>query len=104
MKSYLWLLTGLLGTGSGAHAATDLVIDNGGVDGDAVVEIPGLGTRVGPTSTVTGTLILNLVAVQVIETILARGGIPDVFVSSNAGGEGHNEQLIQSMRRFNRHL
>ncbi|MBK6288966.1 MAG: hypothetical protein IPJ33_19685 [Gammaproteobacteria bacterium] len=25
MKSYLWLLTGLLGTGSGAHAATDLV-------------------------------------------------------------------------------
>ena len=80
------------------------MIDNGGVDGDAVVEIPGLGTRVGPTSTVTGTLILNLVAVQVIETILARGGIPDVFVSSNAGGEGHNEQLIQSMRRFNRHL
>lgn len=91
---------------SGRHLAdvADLVIDNEGVDGDAAVEIPGFPTRVGPTSTLTGALIVNLLAVQVIETILSRGGVPDVFVSSNAGGEAHNAGLITAMRPVNPHL
>lgn len=91
---------------SGKHLAdvADLVIDNEGVDGDAVIQIPGLPTRVGPTSTLTGALVLNLVAVCSIEITQTRGGKPEVFVSSNAGGESHNAALIQSMKEFNPHL
>lgn len=91
---------------SGRHLAdvADLVIGNEGVDGDAVVHIPGLPTRVGPTSTLTGALILNLMAVRSVEITRARGGTPEVFVSSNAGGESHNAALIQSMKQINPHL
>lgn len=91
---------------SGRHLAdvADVVINNEGVDGDAVVDIPGTGFRVGPTSTITGAFVLNLLAVQVIETALALGHTPEVFVSSNAGGESHNAPRIESMRPFNPHL
>ncbi|MCW5557458.1 MAG: SIS domain-containing protein [Verrucomicrobiae bacterium] len=91
---------------SGRHLAdvADLVIGNEGVDGDAVVEIPGLDARVGPTSTATGAFLLNLLAVQVIETALARGARPEVFVSSNAGGDAHNTATIEALRPFNPHL
>ncbi|MBL9172856.1 MAG: SIS domain-containing protein [Verrucomicrobiales bacterium] len=91
---------------SGKHLAdvADLVVDNEGVDGDAAVEIPGIPTRVGPTSTVTGALIVNLMALHCIEVIRSRGGAPDVFVSSNAGGESHNASRIAAMRLINPHL
>lgn len=91
---------------SGSHLAevADLVIHNEGADGDAVVEIPGLPTRVGPTSTITGAFILNLIAVQTAETALGRGRPPAVFVSSNAGGDLHNASQVEAMRPFNPHL
>lgn len=91
---------------SGKHLAdvAELVIDNEGIDGDAVVEIAGLDSRIGPTSTLTGALILNLMAVQSVEILLRSGGIPEVFVSSNAGGEAHNERLISAMKAVNPHL
>ncbi|MBN8248793.1 MAG: sugar isomerase domain-containing protein, partial [Verrucomicrobia bacterium] len=91
---------------SGRHLAdvADVAINNEGVDGDAVVDFPGSGLRAGPTSTATGAFVLNLLAVQVIETALARGRSPEVFVSSNAGGEAHNIARIEAMRPFNPHL
>lgn len=91
---------------SGRHLAdvADVVINNEGVDGDAVVEVGGAGLRVGPTSTVTGAFALNLLAVQVIENTLARGRCPEVFVSSNADGEARNTDPITAMRPFNPHL
>ena len=91
---------------SGRHLAdvAELVIDNEGIDGDAVVEIAGLNSRIGPTSTLTGALILNLMAVQSVEILLKNGGVPEVFVSSNAGGEAHNERLISAMKAMNPHL
>jgi uncharacterized phosphosugar-binding protein len=82
----------------------ELVIDNAGVDGDAVVDLAGLPGRVGPTSSLTGILILNLLVVTAIETALARGVTPEIFISSNAGGDAHNAALIAAMRPFNRHL
>lgn len=91
---------------SGKHLAdvAELMIDNEGIDGDAVVPIEGLNSRIGPTSTLTGALILNLMAVQSVEILLRNGGVPEVFVSSNAGGEAHNERLISAMKAMNPHL
>ncbi|MBN9691057.1 MAG: SIS domain-containing protein [Verrucomicrobia bacterium] len=82
----------------------ELVLDNGVRDGDAVVAIPGLDQRVGPTSSVMGLLLINLVVVSAVENATARGYPPEVFVSSNAGGDDHNERLIARFRPVNPHL
>ena len=74
------------------HELVDLVIDNGGVVGDAAVEVDGLGARVAPTSTVVTTAIANALVAEVVERLLARGIEPEVFSSSNvAGGDEVNQ-------------
>jgi len=82
----------------------ECVLDNGVVDGDAVVALPGLSGRVGPTSSLTGILLVNLIVVTAVELAVAQGQSPDLFVSSNAGGDEHNQRLISAIRPFNPHL
>ncbi len=82
----------------------ELVLDNGVRDGDAAVAIPGLSQRVGPTSSVTGLLLVNLLVVSAIEKATELGQPPEVFISSNAGGDDHNERLISQFRPLNPHL
>src|SRR5262249_30242910 len=72
----------------------DVVIDNCGVSGDACLELPGLPSRVGPTSSITGALIVNLILVQGMENALARGARPEMYISSNSNGDAHNEVLL----------
>jgi uncharacterized phosphosugar-binding protein len=61
----------------------DVVLDNGGQPGDAVLEIEGLPTRACPTSTVVGVTILNAVVAATVEELLRRGISPPLLVSSN---------------------
>ena len=84
--------------------AGDLVIDNCAVDGDACVKLTGMPGAVGPTSTVTGALIVNLIIVQGIENALARGVTPEIYISSNTSGENHNDTLLQKYKSRIRHL
>lgn len=81
------------------HQLVDVAIDNGGVTGDAAVEIEGLATRVAPTSTVAGAAILNALVAEVAERLVRAGVAPEVFSSSNvAGGDAHNQQLLRADR------
>lgn len=82
----------------------DLTIDNCGVAGDAAVRIEGVEGAVGPTSTVMGAYILQGVIVLAVELALKRGWKPELYCSSNAGGEAHNEALLQKYRAINPHL
>jgi len=82
----------------------DAVIDNCGVDGDAVVSVPGLSTAAGPTSSVTGAFIVNLIALAALEFAAQVGTVLEVFVSSNTSGDDHNARLIAEMRAHNPHL
>lgn len=82
----------------------DLVLDNGGVVGDAGLELAGLPRRAGPTSTLTGALILNLIVVRAIELGLICGHVPDVYASSNSDVPGWNASLIAKYRERVRHL
>lgn len=82
----------------------DVVIDNCGVDGDATLQIPGLPTAVGSTSSITGIFIVNLIVLAAMERAAAAGTPPEVFVSSNTSGDDHNSRLIAEMRGFNPHL
>jgi uncharacterized phosphosugar-binding protein len=82
------------------HEIADVVIDNGGVVGDAAVEVDGMATtRVGPTSTVVGAAALNAIVVEAVARLVARGVTPDVFTSSNVeGGDAANARLLHPER------
>lgn len=82
----------------------EVVIDNGSVNGDAVLELPGLPGRVGSPSTGNGALIIQLVLVQGIEHALARGVVPEIYISSNTSGDDHNDRLLQKYKARIRHL
>ncbi len=78
-------------SGQRLHEIADLVVDNGGVPGDAGVSIAGAPHPVGPTSTVVGAAIVNAIAVEAVERLCASGHVPQVYASSNlAGGDEIN--------------
>lgn len=77
------------------HEVAHIVLDNCGLPGDAVVDVPGLGQRTGPTSDLVGAAILHSVVAQVIGNLIAEGLTPPVFVSANLeGGDEHNERIL----------
>jgi len=81
------------------HDIADVVIDNGGVVGDAAIEIDRMATRVGPTSTVVGAAVVNAIVVEAVARLSARGVTPDVFMSSNVeGGDAANARLLHPER------
>ena len=82
----------------------DLVIDNCGVEGDACVELAGMPSAIGPTSSITGAFIVNAIVVQGIENALARGVAPEIYISSNTDGDDHNGKLLQKYASRIRHL
>jgi len=79
--------------------AADIVIDNCGIIGDAVVQLAGLPQTVGPTSTVVGAALLNALVVEIVERLLQRGIEPPVFLSANLDrGDAHNQRLLDKYR------
>ncbi|BCJ35324.1 UPF0309 protein [Actinocatenispora thailandica] len=72
----------------------DVVVDNCAPYGDAAVELPG-GDRVGPLSSLTGVLAVNLLVAEVAGRYLAAGSPPPVYRSLNApGNEERNAALL----------
>jgi uncharacterized phosphosugar-binding protein len=71
--------------GRNLHAVCDYVLDNGGVPGDAVVEVDP-GRFAGPTSTLTGSLLLNLLALEAIEWLRAESHSLPLVTSQNVPG------------------
>ncbi|MGQ9734971.1 MAG: sugar isomerase domain-containing protein [Candidatus Bipolaricaulia bacterium] len=91
--------------GKRLYEVVDLVIDNGGVPGDAILKGPGLEPGVGPTSTVVGATILNALMAEAIQDLWARGIEPPVFLSSHLDGAAeHNARLAQRYRERIRSL
>jgi uncharacterized phosphosugar-binding protein len=91
-------------SGKRLFEVADVVLDNAGLPGDAALELPGLPRRIGPTSTIVGALLINLVIARAIELALARGLLPEVYASSNADDPGWNEALIRRYQARIRHL
>lgn len=76
----------------------DLVLDNMGVVGDAVVKT-GTGAFVSPTSTAVGAALLQSIVARVEEITEQEGKRAEFFVSSNVdGGDAVNEKLIEKYR------
>ena len=96
-------------SGKRLFECADHVLDNGGVVGDAIVEIPpggkkaGLpaeapsqGAKAGPTSTFIGASILNWLMLEVTDWLRAGGHPLPIFRSQNlAGTTEHNRALAK---------
>ncbi|MGJ8638828.1 MAG: sugar isomerase domain-containing protein [Opitutaceae bacterium] len=86
-------------SGKKLYEIGDYVLDNGGMPGDAAIDAPGFAYKVGPTSTMSGALLLNLLSMEIIENLIAQGVTPPTYVSQNAdGGAEHNEALATKYR------
>jgi uncharacterized phosphosugar-binding protein len=75
----------------------DVIIDNYSPPGDCIVELPGLEWRTGPTSTVTGGMIINMLRCEVAERLLASGHTPVLLPSHQFLG---NTAVIDQLERF----
>lgn len=83
----------------------DIVIDNRGVPGDALVAVGASGLRTGPASTITGAFILNAVLTEVAFRLESDGGVPPIYISANMpDAAAHNAALVARFRTRNPHL
>ena len=76
----------------------DLILDNGGVLGDAAVSYAD-GAMVGATSTAVGAAMLQAIVCRVKELSLEEGFEADFYKSSNVdGGDAWNNRLIEQYK------
>ena len=77
------------------YETADIVLDNGGIPGDASLMMAD-GMAVGPTSTAVGAAILQAIACRVKEISLKEGWEAEFFKSSNIdGGDEYNAALLE---------
>ncbi len=83
----------------------DFTLDNGGVAGDAIVEVTE-GVQAGPTSTLIGCSVLNWLTLATIEWLKAHGHALPILRSQNLPGAiEHNRALGQKYKaRLSRQL
>jgi uncharacterized phosphosugar-binding protein len=85
--------------------AVDLALDNGGIPGDALLELLDLPWRVAPSSTVIGALLWNCLVSETARLLLTSHIQPPIFVSINVQDAAeHNQALLKKWRPRNIHL
>ena len=70
------------------------MIDVGTPPGDALVDIPGLDTPVGPGSTLAYAAVINEIKVQVAERLVALDAMPAVITAASVAGEERSRELF----------
>jgi uncharacterized phosphosugar-binding protein len=85
--------------------AVDLALDNGGLPGDALLDLEGFPWRVAPSSTVICALLWNSLVSETARLLIESGVEPPIFASFNvAGAAQHNQALLDKWRPRNIHL
>jgi len=83
----------------------DIVIDNCGIPGDALIDVYPNGLKAGPLSTIACAFILNAILVEASIRLGSDESPPPVYISSNIpGATKHNQELIEKYRSRNPHL
>jgi uncharacterized phosphosugar-binding protein len=84
---------------------SDVVIDNCGIIGDAVVKINRLRQKTASTSTISGCFIVNSIMAQVVKNLVEKNITPPVFISANIdGGAEQNRKLLEEYKDRIRYL
>lgn len=73
----------------------DVVIDLCTPVGDALCEVPGLDTPVGPGSTLAAVAIVNSIKVRTAELLVAQGRMPAVLTSAQLVGAERSAELFE---------
>lgn len=81
--------------GQRLYEVADVVIDNGGIAGDAALEVPGSSVRACATSTLAATFIAQAIQAAVVERLAAAGMEPlPILRSGNLdGAKEHNDRV-----------
>jgi uncharacterized phosphosugar-binding protein len=74
----------------------DLVIDLCTPHADALVEIEGLDTPVGPGSTITAVAIVNSIKVRTAQLLVERGAMPPVITRASVVGAERSRSLFEA--------
>jgi uncharacterized phosphosugar-binding protein len=84
----------------------DVTIDNCVPPGDALLSLPGLVSRIGPSSTVAGAAIINSIMIEAVVETLRRGEQVPVLPSANIDGvtEDTLKELLTRYRGRIRYL
>ena len=94
--------------GPGGHKVADIaniIIDNQGPPGDALIEIGNTGLKTGPLSTIAGAFILNAILTEAAYRLAEQGESPPIYISANIpGATEHNAALVKKYRTRNPHL
>ena len=77
----------------------DLVIDLCTPEADAMVQVAGLDTPVGPGSTVTAVAIVNSIKVRTAELLTERGAMPPVITRASVVGAERSQELFDGAYR-----
>ena len=85
--------------GLNLYQVCDFVLDNGGIVGDASVELEGLEQKIAPTTSVIDITLVNLVLVNTVELLLQKGMAPPVFTSANTDqGDSANKYILETYK------
>lgn len=86
----------------------DVVLDNMAPSGDCLVALEGMDWKTGPVSTVTGSLLINMLRCETAERLLARGckiePLPSHQLVGNTSSEEQLERFYDAYRRSLAHL
>jgi uncharacterized phosphosugar-binding protein len=86
-------------SGKKLYEIADLVIDNAGPLGDALIELEDSNIKTGPSTTVLNALILNAIVCEVSSILQEKGIEPPIFVSANLDVPmDHNEKLFEKYK------
>lgn len=79
----------------------DVVIDNCGEIGDAVVSLKSLSEKIVPTSSISNAIIAQMLNYEIVEDLLEKGIEPPIFTSANVdGGFEKNQELMKKYTRL----
>jgi uncharacterized phosphosugar-binding protein len=87
-------------SGKRLFEVADVVIDNRGLPGDAILPVPGgpEGGRMAATSTVTGAAIVQAIMAEAAAALAAWGVEPPIMMSANLEGSAErNERLLREL-------
>ncbi len=83
----------------------DVVLNNHCPPGDCLIELQGLEWRTGPTSTITGGMLMNMLRVEVAAQMLERGVKPELLPSHQfVGNVSADEQLDRFYEAYRKSL
>ena len=85
--------------GLNLYQVCDFVLDNGGIVGDASVQLEGMSQKIAPTSSVIDITLVNTVLVNTVELLLKKGMKPPVFTSANTDdGDSANQNILETYK------